>query len=123
MSEPPFAFVYPGELAAAWRPLSEAEEVWAGLLLAAAAVWIREKVPGVADDSLAARVVSIDVVRTALETGKTPGHLSYSRTVGATAKSGTLAVAAGSLTWTDWHREQLGIRTRPLPVGSFGDTP
>lgn len=118
-----FVFAEVSELTEMFRPLTGREEAWADLLLQAAAVWIKEQRPGIADDSLPAKVVSLDVVRTALETGKYTGHVSYSRTVGATAKSGTLAAAAGSLTWTDWHKEQLGISVRATPVGYFGDGP
>lgn len=118
------AFISVDDFAAEWRPLSPAEELTADRLLASAALWIREqyeKFHGsqIADDHAGAISVSIDVVRNAMETGKYAGHLSYGRTEGPRAKSGTLAAPGGSLVFTDWHKEQLGIPTRPRPSYLF----
>lgn len=119
------AFITVDDFEAAWRPLSIAERSNADYLLTSAGQWIRDeylKFHGVAiaDDHAGALAVSIDVVRTAMETGKYAGHLNYGRTEGPRAKSGSLATPGGSLAFTDWHKEQLGIPTRPRPAWCFG---
>lgn len=117
-------FVTVDDFAAAWRPLSGAERTTATRLLADAARWIREQYQRhfgepIADDHPGAVSVSIDVVKTAMETGKYAGHTSYSRTEGPRARAGTLSAPGGSLAFTDWHKELLGISTRVMPVGNF----
>lgn len=112
------------ELKQNWRPLSEQEAVWATQLLDAAGRWITRKRPDIAPGDPDAKLVSIDVVRTALNTAEHAGRVSYSWTVGATSGSGTLANPGALLDFTDFHRELLGITTSKSPttaLGSFGD--
>lgn len=117
-------FISVDDFAAGWRPLSDAEEIDAQRLLDSAAAWIREQYEKfhhapIADDHPGAISVSIDAVRNAMETGKYAGHLAYGRGEGPRSKSGTFAAPGGSLVFTDWHKEQLGIPTRPRPSFSF----
>lgn len=121
MLDAPFAS--PDDVAAGWRTLTAAELTRAMGLLDAAATWIRSKRPGIAADDPQARFVSTEVVRAALATGRWEGHASYSETVGGVSRSGTLvpAGAAGSVFFTDFHKELLGIPTAATPVGQFGD--
>ena len=117
-------FVSVADFTAAWRPLSGSETVTAERLLADAARWIREHYrrhhgEPIPDDHPGAVSVSIDAVKTAMETGKYAGHVSYSRTEGPRAKSGTLAAPGGALVFTDWHKQLLGIPTRVMPVANF----
>lgn len=112
------------ELTENWRPLSGPERARATQLLGAAGRWIRRKLPGIAADDPDAKLVSIEVVRTALDTADYAGHLSYSRTVGGISGSGTLANPGALLVFTDSHRELLGLPTSEsptMPLGSFGD--
>ena len=82
---------------------------WCEQLLAAAAAWIRKRLPDVLYGDQAARTVSIAVVRNALAAGDHIGHTSYQRTVGARTKAGSLADPSGALVWLPWMLEQLGI--------------
>lgn len=104
-----------------WRPLTSADKSWATLLLGAAERWIRGKVPGIADDDQAAKVVSIAVVRNALQPGEHAGHVSYSKTLGPRSRAGTLSNPDAALTWLPWMKEQLGISTTAQPRATFGD--
>lgn len=115
------AFAAPDDVTIPGRPLVESERPHVQLLLDAAARWIRRRRPDIADDDPDARYVSIMVVRDAISAGKFTGHLSYSKTVGPWAKSGTLVNPDGALRWTDEHKEMLGIPTSPMPRGRFGD--
>lgn len=120
MSDGDAAFATPEDLR---RPLTSAERDIAEQLLGAAARWIRRNKPGIAPDDPDARTVSIDVVSTAIATRAYVGHVSYTRTVGPRTKSGTLADPGGALTFSDWHRELLGISIHPQPRYHFGDCP
>lgn len=101
-------------------PLTSAERDIAEQLLAAAAKWIRENVPGTVDVPTA-KIVSIDVVGTAMSTRAYAGHLSYTRTNGPRTKAGTLVNPGGALVFSDWHKELLGIPINPQPTYYFGD--
>ncbi|MGI5222176.1 hypothetical protein [Nocardia sp. CA-290969] len=113
---PPFA--EPDDLG---RPLTGPEREIAEQLLAAAASWIRSRLPDIAVDDPNARTVSIDVVSTAMATRAYAGHISYTRTTGPRTKSGTLTNPGGALVFDDWHKELLGISIHPAPVYYFGD--
>lgn len=120
------AFVTVSELESSWRTLTAPQRVYAGQLLESAADKIREEylaAKGVDIDaaSSAARTVSIEMVRTAIETGAYVGHLTYSRTEGPRAKAGTLLNPGGLLVFTDWHREQLGLPVHALAEAFFDD--
>jgi len=112
-------FVETAAIEDGWRALSPTEKHWAEQLLDAAGLWIRKKVEGVAEDDEAAQFVSIDVVRGALAPGTQLGMLSFSKTIGPWSKSGTLVNPLGHLTFTDFHRELLGISDASVPLYDF----
>lgn len=120
------AFATVTELEAQWRTLSTTESAAATSYLDTAAALIRAEfkdklgLDDVPEDRLsAAKSVSLDVVKTALSTSAYAGHLVYARTEGPRAKSGTFAAPGGTLTLTDWHREQLGLPVNPAPSWHF----
>lgn len=121
----PTSFATVDDVGAGWRALSEQDRINVRLLLDAAAMWIRNRVPDIADDHPGARFVSIDVVRSAMEAGANRGMSSFSKTIGPWSKSGTLINPSGALTFTVMHRELLGIAGgvgEPLfnfPVGDY----
>lgn len=120
------AFVTVTELETAWRTLTAAQRAYAAQLLESAAGKIREEyraAKGVEIDPAnpAARTVSIEMVRAAIETGAYVGHVSYTRTEGPRTKSGTLINPGGLLVFTDWHREQLGLPIHALAEAFFDD--
>lgn len=119
-------FVSVDELVDVWRVLTPPERKYAEDLLAAAADKIREQYRKAFDAEIAqtmpaARTVSIDMVKTALQTGAYVGHIQYVRIEGQRQKSGTLINPGGALVFTDYHREQLGIATSALAQGYFDD--
>lgn len=122
------AFLTATEFEAAWRPLSATESLWAARLLEAAGRWIRSQYlqhfgHAIDDDDPRAITVSIDVVKNAMETGRYAGQTSFSRTrtEGPRSKGdgGTFAAPGGALVFDDWHKEQLGLPTRPQPRYRF----
>lgn len=114
-------FATSDEIEQNWRPLTTTEKSWATLLLGAAERWIRGKAPGIADGDPAAKIVSIAVVRNALQPGDHAGYSSFSKTLGPRSKSGTLANPDAALTWLPWMKEQLGISAAAQPRATFGD--
>lgn len=138
-SATPPTFADPAAVAAGWRALSDTEKVRATELLAAAARWIRRKRDEagypIADGDPDARLVSVEVVRGALQrdeaaraAAKYAGFSNVSRTVGPRSFSGTIAnsgPAAEALVWTDWAYDTLGLdRGGKAPRsarGYFGD--
>ncbi|AXC38090.1 head-to-tail connector complex protein [Gordonia phage Mulch] len=120
------AFAESGDVAAVWRALTTTEGAAADSHLESVAALIRAEFAERLDlDDVpagklgAAKTVSVDVVKTALETGNWPGHLSYGRNEGPRGKSGTLAVAGGSLELLDWHRRLLGLPVNVAPRWNF----
>lgn len=107
------------ELADLWRPLTPIEKANAEKLIRLATAWIRKNAPG-ADETTADDVV-LDVVRSAMETGKYSAFVSFSRTVGGVSQSGTLANPGEHVVFTAFHRELLGIGPALAPRFSFGD--
>lgn len=126
MSEGAYAFVMVTDLANAWRALTTAERTYAAQLLDAAGQKIRDAYRGafgvdIDDDNPAAKTVSIDMVKTAIDTGKYIGHVQYGRLEGPRQKTGTLKNPGGALVFTDYHRQQLGIPITAGPVYRFAD--
>ncbi|MGW8936178.1 Gp19/Gp15/Gp42 family protein [Gordonia terrae] len=114
------------ELAASWRALTSQEQTYATDLLNAAADTIRAEyrkafAAEIEQSNPAARTVSIEMVKTAIQTGAYVGHISYGRIEGQRQKSGRLINPGGALVFTDYHREQLGIPTRALAQACFDD--
>nr|WP_260153031.1 phage Gp19/Gp15/Gp42 family protein [Hoyosella altamirensis] len=106
-----------------WRTLTAPQKVFAELALKVASNQIRDLKPGIAEDDLAAQLVAHDMVKTAIVTGRYPGHSSYQESAGGANLSGNLAIAGGALELTDTHRRMLGL---PVAAGGtpkwfFGD--
>ncbi|WP_280244168.1 hypothetical protein [Nocardia abscessus] len=112
------------EVAQGWRPLDAGERSDAEGLIVAAEAWIRDpsRRPDIADDDPIGKRVVIEVVRTALgPAGGWHNHTAYTDTMGPFAQSGTLVTPAGTLQFTEWHAQLLGISVRPMPRYYFGD--
>lgn len=120
------AFATVADVAAAWRPLTAAEQVATASQLDSVAALIRgEFLARLALDDVPpdrvgiAKEVSIEIVKVAIATGLWPGHTQYGRTEGHRVKSGLLAVPGGTLALTDYQRRQLGLPVHPVPVSNF----
>ncbi|MFI8664234.1 hypothetical protein ACIGKR_29855 [Rhodococcus qingshengii] len=103
------------------RPPTEAEKADIESMIAAAGLWIRDRKPGIANDDQAANFVIIQVVRTALDTEKYRGLISFTKTTGGVSRSGTLAKPGELLVFTDFHHQLLGISATGTPSWHFGD--
>jgi hypothetical protein len=124
----PDPFATPGDVAAVWRPLSDAEEAVAMRLLAYASTLIRVRVPGVDDrveagdlDPTLPEMVAVDMVLRAMR--RPAGVKSVTDTVGPYTHSESYAdaVSSGLLSLSG---DELGLLTAPddipaAPVGSF----
>lgn len=121
------AFATTTDVSGTWRALSAAETAYADLLLDAAAVWIRGRKPGIADDDAAARIVSIEVVRSALQKNKLEGLNTYTRTVGGRteswtgARTATAEELARTLEFSQYHQQLLGIWKPTGPRYTMGN--
>ncbi|KZM70761.1 hypothetical protein [Nocardia terpenica] len=134
---PPFASV--ADVQSTWRALTPEQAAYAGLLLQAAAVWIYGKLPGIDPVSPAARIVSVEVVRDALQRDVFEGAPSGKITRGSrsdewtTARTATVEELAHTLVFSEYHLNLLGLfqptgpryamgsRTRgPDPIRLFG---
>lgn len=103
-----------------FRPLNTQERALAGLLLQAAAVYIRDpsRSPGLDSDDPMAQLVTFQVVREAMAVpAALYGHLQYETGSDDRIESGTLAAAVDILYFTDWHRELLGLSGSAGPAG------
>ncbi|NKT69489.1 hypothetical protein GS860_16155 [Rhodococcus hoagii] len=90
-------------------------------MIAAAGIWIRRHKPGIADDDQAAHFVVIQAVRTAMDTEKYRGLVSFTKTTGGVSRGGTLAKPGELLVFTDFHHQLLGISLVGAPAWYFGD--
>lgn len=121
------AFAQTTDVSATWRTLNAAQTAYASLLLDAAALWIRNKKPGIADGDPAARIVSIQVVRDALQRDVFGGSPSGTRTYGkkteswTTARTATIAELAQTLVFGPYQLQLLGIFQPTGPRGQFGN--
>lgn len=107
------------EIQDGWRPLSVTETVWAEQLLDAAGEWITDKVVPIEPKLAAAKFVSIDVVRSAIVPLAQQGLVNFSKAIGPWSKSGTLVNPSGQLTFSDFHKELLGIKSIAVPLYTF----
>lgn len=114
-------FATADEIAQGWRPLNSSQRADAEAKIAAVGIWIRDRKPDVADDDPAAKFVTVQAVRAALEAEKYAGHVSYSRTVGGETESGTFSKSSEPLYITDFHYQLLGISRITMPQWHFGD--
>ncbi|NKS97493.1 hypothetical protein GTA09_20230 [Rhodococcus hoagii] len=103
------------------RPLSSDERVNVEAMIAAAGLWIREKRPDIADGDQAANFVVVQVVRTAMDTEKFRGLVSFTKATGGVSRGGTLANPGELIVFSDFHRELLGISKSVMPQWHFGD--
>ena len=119
---PPFLDV-PMFAAMLGRALTTAEESNAELLLGSAARRIRDRITDIAWDNDDARLVSFQVVKSAIATAALPdyvvGHSSYAKTVGEKTHSGVPTNPDALLVFTDYHWAQLGISPNPKPKWRF----
>lgn len=101
------------------RPLPAGEQADIERAIWAASQWIRDRRPGIPDGDKAAQYVVIDVVKTAVATGKHRGLSSFSRTVGGVSRAGTITGPGGALEFTAFHHQLLGLSASPIPRGRF----
>ncbi|WP_063039719.1 hypothetical protein [Nocardia pseudovaccinii] len=110
-----------------WRTLTTPQTAYCNLLLDAAALWIRNRKPNIADDDPAAKSVSIQVVRDALQRDLFGGTSAGTHTVGnrsdswTLSRTATLEELARSLVFVDYHYELLGLAPAHGPRGAFGN--
>jgi hypothetical protein len=103
------------------RPLTTTEEPFVLLLLKAAARWIRLRKPDIPADDSAAKLVSITVVKDAMDTGRYRRMIQYSRTIGERMESGTVASPGDVLYFAPGMYELLGISQTAQPKYRFDD--
>lgn len=103
------------------RPPTDDERKNIEAMIAAAGMWIRERKPGISDDDQAAHFVVTQVVRTALDTEKYRGLVSFTKTTGGVSRGGALAKPGELLVFTDFHHQLLGISRIGAPSWYFGD--
>ena len=112
-------FVDVDEFAESFRALKTAEQQPADWLLQVASDWIREHKPGISDDSVAAKLVVVEVVSNALRYNKYQPLRSFTEETANSSMSGVFMAEAKVLDFTDRHREMLGIPIVARPVWSF----
>lgn len=88
-------------------------------LLQVVSDWIRDKKPDIADDDPAAIVVSFEVVRDALSSGKFGPFTSFTKGMGPRTRSATIDREALSKFVTRRHRLMLGLGATAAPRGHF----
>ena len=121
------AFATTADVAGTWRTLNAEQTAYAQLLLNAAELWIRGKVPGIDDNSVAAHIVSIEVVRAALQRDAFGGAPSGKQTRGGktdewtTARTATVEELARTLVFSDYHLQLLGLWQPSGPSYLMGD--
>lgn len=110
-----------------FRPLSPAERNLVGLLVQAAADWIRDpaRLPGLAVSdtrSVQAKLVTFDVVKAALGPAGTDSRVrSYTSSVNDRTTTITYNEAADLLEFDDTHLNLLGLITVAEPRATFDD--
>lgn len=110
----PFAEVT--DVQSTWRTLTDVQTAYAGLLLQAAAVWIYNRLPNIDPASPAAKIVSIEVVRAALQRDQLDGVPSGKTTRGSRSdewtnvRTATIEELAQTLVFSEYHYSLLGIR-------------
>lgn len=125
MDEQPFLTVDQFAELIAPRVLTSGERALVGLLVLAAAAWIRDpqRLPGLATtDPLAvqAKLVTFDVVRSALSAdGADPLVRQIMAQSDGRTTQVTYAAAAALLAFDDRHLEMLGLSTTAEPLARF----
>ncbi|OXR46669.1 hypothetical protein B7C42_01644 [Nocardia cerradoensis] len=114
------------DVTSTWRTLSDAQIAYANLLLQAAALWIRNRLPNIESDSPAAKIVSIEVVRAALQRDQLDGVPSGKKTRGSRSdewtnvRTATIQELAQTLVFSQYHYQLLGIRQPSGPRYGMG---
>lgn len=108
---------------ALFRTLTVTEQTNVELLLDAAARTIRRRIPTIAWDNPDARLVTLQVVKSVLQSEQLPdyaiGQKQYTKTVGDKTYSGVPVNPDALLLFTDYHWAQLGISPNPKPRWNF----
>lgn len=112
-------FISVSDFAASFRPLKTSESQIAEWLIQVASDWIRDHKPGIADGSIPAKLVVVEVVSTALRYHKYGPLQSFTEQTSHSTMSGTFTDAAKLLDFTDRHRELLGINIYSPPKYQF----
>ncbi|MEV6258077.1 hypothetical protein AB0L97_32965 [Nocardia sp. NPDC051911] len=120
-------FATTSDVQSTWRTLNTTQTAYAELLLQAAALWICQRLPNIAPDSPAAKIVSIEVVRAALQRDQLDGVPSGKRTRGTRsdewtgARTATIEELARTLVFSQYHHELLGLRQPSGPRYAMGN--
>lgn len=120
----PFAEVT--DVQSSWRTLTDVQTTYANLLLQAAAIWIYNRLPNIDPSSVAAKIVSIEVVRAALQRDQLDGVPSGKKTRGSRSdewtnvRTATIEELAQTLVFSEYHYALLGIRQPSGPRYSMG---
>lgn len=112
-------FIDIDDFSESFRSLKPSEQQLTEWLLQVASDWIRYHKPGIADDSVAAKLVVTEVVSNALRYNKYGPLSSFTEQTSHSSMSGTFTEAAKILDFTDRHREMLGIPIQSPPQYSF----
>lgn len=111
----PTPFATTTDVQNSWRTLNTQQTDYAGLLLQAAALWITGKLPAIDPGSVAAHIVSIEVVRAALQRDVLDGVPSGKTTRGSRSdewtnvRTATLEELARTLVFSEYHLNLLGL--------------
>lgn len=108
---------------ALFRALTAAQQPGVELLLDAAARRIRRRIKDIEWDNPDARLVTLQVVKSVLQSDQLPdyaiGLKQYTKTVGDKTYSGVPINPDALLLFTDYHWSQLGISPNPKPRWNF----
>ncbi|GAB3211341.1 hypothetical protein [Nocardia tengchongensis] len=112
-----------------WRTLNAQQLNFAGLLLQAAALWITGKcqAANIPVSTAAAKIVSIEVVRAALQRDKLDGVPSGKTTRGdrsdewTNVRTATLEELARTLVFSEYHQQLLGLWQPTGPRYAMGN--
>ncbi|MEU6580664.1 hypothetical protein [Nocardia sp. NPDC046763] len=131
-SQDAFAFAAPSDVSNNWCTFkSQADQQWCQTLLDAAGLWITNRFAAIGQtiplSDPRGFIVSIDVVRAAMERAKYPGIHSGTHLVDGRSDSwsgprtATTDDAGRTLVFTPYHEQLLGLFKPTQPVGQFGN--
>lgn len=124
----PTPFAITDDVQGTWRTLTDTQIDYAELLLQAAALWITTKCQqaGIAPNALAAHIVSIEVVRAALQRDRLDGVPSGKTTRGdrsdewTNVRTATIEELARTLIFSEYHLQLLGLFQPTAPRYAMG---
>lgn len=102
-------------------PLTTAQEQYVDMLLKSVAEWIRRRKPDVAADDNGAKLVSIEAVKDAIDSGRYRRLSQFSRTIGERMESGTPISPGDILYFPPSAYVILGISQSAQPRYRFDD--